>query len=197
MGMWLGLGLVALATGARGAGPSLNADVDAVRREMGKPPGTEADLRERGQLLFLWLGILQKRGADTHPFYDVDRRFYRLEGQLQGLAAGPERTGMEEELSRVIEEGFRVLEAVQDRWEKEGPMFQTKEGTARADGGKGDWNADWPMFQANAQNTGQTEAPGPSYGRAAWKFPVGFGWYARPVVENGRVYLASPGLRHT
>ena len=53
------------------------------------------------------------------------------------------------------------------------------------------------MFQANKHNNGATAAPGPSYGREKWKFPVGLGWYARPIIEGNRVYVASPGMRVT
>ena len=53
------------------------------------------------------------------------------------------------------------------------------------------------MFQGDIHHTGYSEAPGPRYGRSAWKLPVGLGWYARPVVEEGKVYVASPGMHTT
>ncbi|MFC2116923.1 PQQ-binding-like beta-propeller repeat protein, partial [Bacteroidota bacterium] len=61
----------------------------------------------------------------------------------------------------------------------------------------GDMSAEWPLFQADIHNTGATTAPGPSYGREKWKFPLGLGWYARPVIEGNRVYVTSPGMRVT
>ena len=37
----------------------------------------------------------------------------------------------------------------------------------------------------------------PRHGRQAWKFPVGLGWYARPVVEGSKVNAASPSMHTT
>lgn len=57
--------------------------------------------------------------------------------------------------------------------------------------------AEWTGFQGDIHNTGYTEAPGSKYGRQAWKFPFGLGGYRRPFVEDGRVYVASPGMYAT
>jgi len=54
---------------------------------------------------------------------------------------------------------------------------------------------DWPLFHGNVQQTGYAEDVGPSEGKLAWKFPVGYAWYSRPVIEDGRIYVASPGMR--
>ena len=55
--------------------------------------------------------------------------------------------------------------------------------------------ADWPLFHCNSQQTGYTEDDGPSEGKLAWKFPIGYAWYSRPVVEKDRIYAVSPGIR--
>ena len=54
---------------------------------------------------------------------------------------------------------------------------------------------DWPLFHGNSQQTGYTEDVGPSEDKLAWKFPVGYAWYSRPVVEDGKIYVVSPGIR--
>ena len=39
--------------------------------------------------------------------------------------------------------------------------------------------------------------PGPKLGELAWKFPVGLGWYSRPVIQGDRIYVGSPGMHTT
>ena len=53
---------------------------------------------------------------------------------------------------------------------------------------------DWPMFQGGPEQSGFSPDPGPTSGEVSWKFPIGMSWYAAPAVENGRVYIASPGV---
>ena len=98
-------------------------------------------------------------------------------------------------MCQTIDEGFEKMEKIQKELIEKGPMFTAFEGETEVTGG--DMSAEWPMFQANKHNNGATTAPGPSYGREKWKFPVGLGWYARPVIEGDKVYVTSPGMRVT
>jgi outer membrane protein assembly factor BamB len=50
------------------------------------------------------------------------------------------------------------------------------------------------LFHGGHDQAGYTNDPGPAQGKLAWRFPIGHAWYARPTVEGGRVYVASPGL---
>ncbi len=99
------------------------------------------------------------------------------------------------QICQTIDEGFEKMEEIQKDLIEKGPMFTAFEGETEVTGG--DMSAEWPMFQANKHNNGATAAPGPSYGREKWKFPVGLGWYARPVIEDDKVYVTSPGMRVT
>ncbi len=99
------------------------------------------------------------------------------------------------QICQTIDEGFEQMEKIQKELIEKGPMFTAFEGETEVTGG--DLSAEWPMFQANKHNNGATTAPGPSYGREKWKFPVGLGWYARPVIEDDKVYVTSPGMRVT
>lgn len=173
-----------------------SARIDSVRRTLRTIPTTLENYRERTVLMYLWVGILQQRGADLRPFYDTDQAYYALEPQLN-RSQGEQQSALLTQMAQVLEQGYGTLEDIQTYLEEEGPMFKAYEGDAENFPEGGDLAADWPMFQGNKHNTGYTTAPGPVYGRNKWKFPIGLGWYSQPTVEDGRVYLASPGLRTT
>jgi outer membrane protein assembly factor BamB len=175
---------------------SHDADIDRARAEIKTSPTTAETYRERSLLMFLWLASLQQQGADTHPFFDIDKKYYQFENAVlgrQGAAREEALRGM----SRTIDEGFAKLEEIQAKLLKDGMIHQPFTADPATAPTGGDMDADWPMFQGNKHNTGHTTAPGPKTGELAWKFPVGLGWYARPSVEGDRVYVASPGMRTT
>ena len=52
----------------------------------------------------------------------------------------------------------------------------------------------WPGYHGtNGKQDGFSPDSGPSKGKIAWKVAKGNFWYAKPVIENGKVYTASPG----
>lgn len=171
-------------------------DIDRTRTEITKTPTTAENYRERSLLLFIWLASLQQQGADTHPFFDADQSYYRLEGKVNA-AEGPAKDEAIEEMGGAIAEGYRVMEEISRKLKDEGTIYKPFKGDPKGFPTGGDMEADWPMFQGNKHNTGYTKAPGPKTGELAWKFPVGLGWYARPSVEGDRVYVASPGMHTT
>lgn len=70
---------------------SHDADIDHVRAEIKIAPTTAETYRERSLLMFLWLAALQQQGADTHPFFDIDKKYYQLEDAVlnkQGSEGG-------------------------------------------------------------------------------------------------------------
>ncbi|MFC1760646.1 PQQ-binding-like beta-propeller repeat protein [Planctomycetota bacterium] len=176
--------------------PSGSLDIDHVRADVKASPTTAENYRERSLLLFVWLGSLQQQGADTHPFFDVDKAYYQLENRIvHGKGAAKEKAL--QDMGKTIDEGYQVMETILQNLKEEGPIYKPFKGSAKGFPQGGDMDAEWPMFQGNKHNTGYTKAPGPKTGELAWKFPVGLGWYARPVVEDDRVYVASPGLHTT
>jgi hypothetical protein len=193
----LAVGLLKFATPAADAfQPSGDADIDRARKEILSAPTNAASYRERSLLMFLWLAALQQQGADTHGFFDTDKQYYRLETAVLNRQ-GAARDEALQEMGRVIDAGFAVLEEIQRKLNADGPIFRPFTADPAIAPTGGDMDADWPMFQANIHNTGFTTAPGPRSGKLAWKNPVGLGWYARPLVEDGKVYVASPGMRAT
>jgi outer membrane protein assembly factor BamB len=175
--------------------PSGDAGIDQVRRELSADPTDAGNYRERALSLFLWLGALQQQGADTSPFFELDEEYHRLETVVNRAGKGEQSQSLVAQLCTVIDRGYGVMAQIQEKLVEEGPIAKPYEAKAGNIPTGGDSDADWPMFQGNGNNTGYTEAPGPRYGRNAWKFPVGLGWYARPVVEDDRVYVSSPGMQ--
>jgi outer membrane protein assembly factor BamB len=169
-------------------------DIDQVRQDVLHHATTESNFRERILMLYMWLGALQQQGANTHPFFALDARHHALQHQVLQPGGGGYQEALEA-MCRTIDAGYEKMEQIQAELIESGPMVQPFEGSEKVTGG--DMSAEWPMFQGNKHNTGATEAPGPSYGREKWKFPVGLGWYARPVIEGDRVYVTSPGMRVT
>jgi outer membrane protein assembly factor BamB len=171
-------------------------DIDRARKAVQVDPTTAENYRERSLLLFVWLGSLQQQSANTHSFFDVDQDYYSLEAQVnRGTGAAKDKAL--KEMGQVVDAGYAEMERIQQQLIEHGPFFEPFKGDPTTFPEGGDMNADWPMFQGNKHNTGYTKAPGPKTGELAWKFPVGLGWYARPQVEDGRVYAASPGMHTT
>ncbi|TFG89453.1 MAG: hypothetical protein E4H16_03625, partial [Candidatus Atribacteria bacterium] len=174
--------------------PSGDADVDKVRVEVQQQKTSEENYRERVLMLYMWMGALQNQGANTRPYYDLDTKYYSLETKVNNQKGSNYQEALNQ-MCRTVDEGYKQMEQIQKDLIEKGHMFTAFEGDTEVTGG--DLSAEWPMFQANIHNNGSTTAPGPSYGREKWKFPVGLGWYARPVIEGDRVYVASPGMRVT
>jgi len=169
-------------------------DIDNMRLIVQEKKTTKANYKERVLMLYMWLGALQQQGANTFPYFDLDSKYYKLEPKVNNLTGDKHQEAIKE-MCQTIDAGFEQMENIQKELTENGPIFTALESKTKIKGG--DLTAEWPMFQANKHNNGATTAPGPSYGREKWKFPVGLGWYARPVIENNRVYVASPGMRTT
>ena len=192
-----------------------NPEIDAVRREVVSAPTSSETCERRALLLYLWIGALQQQGADTRSFYDTDTQFHRLQRKL--VASGPTAgspsvideasddvasrggdptTDLWDQEYALIDRGFSEIERIQQSLRDGNTIakpFESDGSTAPT----GDMEAEWPEFQGNNRNTGFSAAPGPRFGRTAWKHPVGLGWYSRPVIEGNRVYLSSPGMNST
>ena len=173
-----------------------SADIDAMRREVTASPTNADNYRRRILLLYMWLSALQQQGADARPLMDMDSRYHPIEAQV-AEGSDDDRERLMPELTALVDEGFRIMETIQAQLIEQGPIAIPSAGDPSDFPQGGDMEAEWPMFQRDIHNTGYTEAPGPRHGRAAWKFPIGLGWYARPAVEDGKVYVPTPGMYTT
>jgi outer membrane protein assembly factor BamB len=53
---------------------------------------------------------------------------------------------------------------------------------------------DWPSLGGDITHSGRSKDSGPTAGVEAWRYPIGWDSSATPLLEDGRVYVASPGL---
>lgn len=171
-------------------------DIDAVRNSFENDSTRADNWQDRSILMLLWMGALQQQGADLSSFVDINTEYYRLE-ELINSGAGKDLAALVIQMGGLIDAGYAKLERIYQQFLINGQVFKPYESDGKDFPSGGNLDADWPMFQANKHNNGYTEAPGPKYGRTAWKFPFGLGSYSRPVIEDNRVYIASPGIRTT
>jgi outer membrane protein assembly factor BamB len=154
--------------------PTGLAEIDAMRRDsVVQPTGKDNALR-RQSLVFSWVRLLVHRGVDMADFHvacaDIS-------------AWGPIAPARYPALDQAI----RTLEKIQANPRFTAEVRGTEETTpVRA--------TDWPLFGGNAEQSGFSPDPGPTSGRIDWRFPVGMSWHAAPALEDGRVYIASPGV---
>ena len=154
--------------------PSGIADLERVRREVLAAPTSAQTLRERHALLFAWFRLLVHQGIDASEFEAVRNRIGR--GQRADA------------VFRAVDEGYSLLERIQANPRRIGEI-RGKPAAVRSTAA-----TDWSMYNGGPSQTGYSPDAGPATGETAWRFPIGHSWYARPSVEAGRVYIASPGM---
>ncbi|MGL1890917.1 MAG: PQQ-binding-like beta-propeller repeat protein [Spirochaetaceae bacterium] len=176
--------------------PSGCADFDNIRQSVKENPTTGKDASYRTLNLYMWLGALQQQGADLREFFDMDNEYYSLEtlvnrGDLDSI----------KQMNTWVDNAYSMMEDIQTKLTKNGPLHTPYEANILPDEKNstttpGD-RKNWPSFQGNISNTGSINAPGAQIGRNAWKFPASLGWYCRPLIEDNKIYVTSPGMRTT
>lgn len=169
-------------------------DIDRLAREVASSPTTAANQRERHAMLSSWYRLLMHQGFDMSEFervLEVMRGDSGSSAPFEAIVSQRQRAAAPAMLAG-IDEGFRVLAQIQANPKKHSLKVAPADPAANA-GAPGS-ATDWGLFHGGHGQNGYTDDPGPSQGKLAWRFPVGHAWYARPAIENGRVYVASPGL---
>ena len=72
-------------------------DIDEVRTEVKNQKTNPANYKERTKILYMWMGALQQQGANTFPFFDLDRMYRTLETKINNT---PPVCSMENETRR-------------------------------------------------------------------------------------------------
>lgn len=149
-------------------------EIDAMRRDFATHSTTPENALRRHSLIFSWVRHLVHRGVDMSDFHEPCASFSKW-GPID-----PSRYGS-------MKDAFDALEAIQSN-----PQFI--EEVRGAAGPPSPSRTDWPVFGGTLEQASLSPDSGPRTGDIAWKFPVGLSWYAAPAVEDGRVYIASPGV---
>lgn len=149
-------------------------EIDHMRRNFAANPTTPENASRRHSLIFSWVRLLVHRGMDMADFHDACAAF---------SAWGP----IDPSRYQAMEGAYQALEKIQAN-----PSFiEEVRGTREKPSAS---ETDWPVFGGNLAQTGLSADAGPRTGEVAWKFPIGMSWYASAAIEDGRVYIASPGV---
>lgn len=148
-------------------------DIDAMRKRVSVSRTKTEDAQERNSLLNSWFRLLLHQGIvldDTAALIPIlsDQKHPRY--------------------LETIDEMYRVMETIQAKRVR----YEEKRGSGASRPAAEP--LDWPQFQRTEAQDGSTPEEGPSRGRIAWKFPIGHAWYSRPVLDESRVYVTSPGI---
>jgi len=159
---------------------TMHHEIDSVRRVVNTIPTTAKSQDYRLNIIDNWTRLMAFAGADLSGF----------DGYLDLLALGKEKS--EKDYHKAIDRTFFGLEFLYT------DFMSSPEGQAFSPRAKFNRNtSEWPLFHGNEKQTRTTDSPGPQKGTLAWKFPTGRPWYSRPAVENGKVYVTSPGMTTT
>ena len=150
-------------------------EIDAARQSVQSTPTTNQNAEYRQSVLFSWFRYMINRGINLKDLHDVG---YTL--AHWGV--------VEPENYHLLDEAYRLMNDLM-----ENPVYITGirgEAVPAVKDPK-----DWAFFGGSPLQSGLTTDPGPTTGEIAWKFPVGHSYYAPASVEDGRVYITSPGMR--
>lgn len=175
-------------------------EIDAIRAKV-RQTDTDADnFRRRGFMMKQWLVALQQQGANVEEYLPVDSAMRRIVPWNMLDRQGYKPQYSEKQMKRLcdlIDRGYRVLEQAQRRVAA-GQLDRRAIKASDSDHAilsAAEPLVPWPHYKGNPRRTGYTSAVGAQRGEQMWTFPAGLGWRARPVIEDGRVYVTSPGMR--
>jgi outer membrane protein assembly factor BamB len=156
-----------------------DAEIDALRRDAIAGATNEDNYAYRVAMLTTWSQLLQCQG------YDLEAKIPAEDALVAAL-----RRGSEEDAFAAVDDALACLERIQSQ---DQPLPDVP-----GPGRPSDPSAtgrDWPVYGGDPHHTACTNEAGPMAGQIAWTFPAGLAWYSRPLVEDGRVYAACPGMR--
>ena len=151
------------------------ADIDVIRRTIVSAPTNATNVQSRRAALYRWWRLLWHQGFDMNRDgkMKVWERAISSQGSLSFQALDAAYAALEE----IAAEGIIVPEV---EFRQSGTVNTTK--------------TNWPGYHGtNGSQTGYSPDSGPLKGKVAWRIPKGNFWYAKPVIEDGKIYAASPG----
>ncbi len=153
------------------------ADMDKIRAEVRVHPTDASNVLSRRSALYRWWRLLWHQG------YDMNMDNY--DATWNTLLNSP---GVNGAVPQAVNAAYAALEDIMAN----GTVIP--EVTGAPDASERTTKTDWPVYHGtDGSQTGFSPDAGPSQGKIAWRVAKGNFWYANPVIENGRVYTASPG----
>ena len=163
-----------------------NRTIDDLRLDIKQKPTIRKNYTYRRSVANIWLKLLGRLGMDIKPAVSG------LGGKQYHTAEIPE--ALLPELIGKLDVSLQKLEELQQLYFQQNETDFPCKVNNNYDGKAVD---SWPLHRFDMQNTGRTTDPGPQEGELAWKFPIGHSWYGSAYLENGRVYVPSPGTATT
>ncbi|MEX0320979.1 MAG: PQQ-binding-like beta-propeller repeat protein [Puniceicoccaceae bacterium] len=155
------------------------ADIDQIRSEVATTPTTIENAKSRHAALNRWWRLLWRQGFNMDSF-DSTARTLVLEPDYSDAKID------------AISHGYNLLENL-----AASPVL-IPEITKQHQGSNDPPNpttTDWPFYHGvDIAQTGYSPDVGPSEGKLAWRFPQSFIYSAAPVIDDGKIYLCSPGV---
>lgn len=148
------------------------ADINQIRQEVKTTPTNKSNLLSRRTALIRWWRFLWHQGYDLSASNDT----------WNIVNNGGDHPGAR----NAVDQGYAALESIL----LNNALIPEVNGSPTGD----TTQTDWPVYHGtDGRQTGYSPDKGPSEGEIAWRVPKGNFWNAKPVIENGRVYVASPG----
>ena len=151
------------------------ADLDLIRKDLKAKKTTAANLENRRAALFRWYRLLWRQGYNLKPFDDLAKELINDSNPTEKAA-------------QTIDAGFAKLEELFARGER---IEEIKGEVSSKESGKTNWAG---AFGTDGSQRGYSPDEGPSEGKIDWKFAKGYISIAKPVIEDGKIYVSSPGI---
>jgi outer membrane protein assembly factor BamB len=168
--------------------PTGDSYLDALRLDVFQRATDLSNFRERTLILKLFAATLQQLGINLQRYLEVDAIIGSHRFHSYRYVSEPDEIFL-----TAVDRGFAVLEELLA--EHGFALPPPRSGSAAPPIPDVSPYEDWPAYQKDSHHTGFTPSPGPTEGECAWKFPISLNVRARPVIEDGFVYVASPGMR--
>ena len=173
-------------------------ELDRIRLEVAKQPTNRENFELRALKMKLWVVTLQQQGARLEAYLPIDKAlkkdvWWNTIDRNQGKPQ-PFTDVQMKRLTKVVDLGFAILDSIQNNFEvQQKPLIKS---VAKAEVDASTQNEiPWTHYKGNEGLSGYTGAVGPTKGEMAWKFPVGLAWESQAKIEDGKVYVSSPGMR--
>ncbi|QLE02448.1 PQQ-binding-like beta-propeller repeat protein [Galbibacter sp. BG1] len=151
-------------------------DIDKIRQEIKEAPTDSINFKGRRAALFRYWRLLWRQGYDLT---NMDTLSENLITDFSDAKKNYEN----------IDKGFLALDSLYFIGKK---IEQINSNAVRT---KKLSKTNWPYYLGTEnRQTGYSPDPGPTKGKIAWKFPKGYHSTATPVLENGRLFISSPGI---
>ncbi len=151
------------------------ADLDRIRIQVASDPTDPSNVQSRRAALYRWWRLLWHQGYDM-SMNGYDTAWEKVLTSSDGMAF------------KALDEAYAALEDISAN----GRIIEEIVGSPMASDGVTRTN--WPSYHGtDGSQTGYSPDTGPSRGKVAWRIAKGNFWYATPVIDDGRIYTASPG----